>query len=150
MRRHRKPRHGEGTAWLVVDRVEGDYLCYWYTGTGDGYLVAHARTASAEDAVAWGRQRTPRVRIRTPDSRTYWAGTTPTPQGFAHTWTQPNAVNTVRPPRAVAAPSSPGPTDELTPGPTNPSAPRRAADSAPRPAPAGRRRPGNVTGGAPC
>jgi hypothetical protein len=86
MRRQRRPRHGDGTAWLVVDRVNGDYLCYWYTGTGEGHLVEHARAASAEEAVAWGRRRTPRVRIRTADARTYWAGTAPAPERFTNSW----------------------------------------------------------------
>ncbi len=43
----RRKRHGDGTAWLVADRLEGDYLCYWYAGTGDGHLVESARVASA-------------------------------------------------------------------------------------------------------
>jgi hypothetical protein len=93
MRRHRQPRHGEGTAWLVVDRITGDYLCYWYTGTGDGHLVEQARAASAEEAVAWGRQRTPLVRIRTTDAATLWAGTGPRPEGFARSWTQDDPAN---------------------------------------------------------
>src|SRR5439155_322896 len=70
MRRHRRPRHGDGTASLVADRAKGDYLCYWYTGTGDARLVEHARAASAEEAIAWGRDRTARVRIRTAEART--------------------------------------------------------------------------------
>jgi hypothetical protein len=88
MRRHGPPRQGDGTAWLVVDRITGDYHCYWYTGTADDRLVEYARAASAEEAVAWGRQRTPLVRIRTPDARTFWAGTAPRPEGFVRTWTQ--------------------------------------------------------------
>jgi len=112
MRRHRRARYGDGTAWLVADRVECDYLCYWYTGTGGGHLVEHARAASAEEAVAWGRQRTPRVRIRTADARTSWAGTTPTPEGFAHAWTQPDTANIVFPPHSKAGSLSPGLADE--------------------------------------
>jgi hypothetical protein len=102
MRRHGQPQHGDGTAWLVVDCVTGDYLCYWYTGTADDRLVEHARVASAEEAVAWGRRRTPRVRIRTPDARTFWAGTAPRPEGFVRTWTQDDAVNAVFPPHTLA------------------------------------------------
>jgi hypothetical protein len=86
MRRLAKLRHGDGTAWLVVGRPSGDYLCYWYTGTNDGHLVEHKRVATAADAVAWGRLRTSRVRIRTPDARTYWAGTAPRPATFTSTW----------------------------------------------------------------
>jgi len=88
MRRHGQPRHPDGTVWLVADRVTGDFLCYWYSGTVDGRLVEHARAASAGEAVAWGRQRTPLVRIRTADALTFWAGTAPRPEGFVRTWTQ--------------------------------------------------------------
>lgn len=87
MSRERPSQYGNGTAWLVVDRSNGEYLCYWYAGTNDGHPVERARVASAADAVAWGRRRSPSVRIRTGDSRTYWAGTAPRPGGFDHTWT---------------------------------------------------------------
>jgi len=103
MRRDRRPGYGDGTARLVVDRVNGDYLCYWYTGTGDARLVENARVPSAADAVAWGRTRSPRVRIRTADAVTYWAGTTPRPEGFAHTWTPPGAANAAVSPRGDVA-----------------------------------------------
>jgi hypothetical protein len=69
--------------------AKGDYLCYWYTGTGEAHLVEQARAANAEEAIGWGRDRTSRVRIRTADARSYWAGTTPTPEGFARTWEGP-------------------------------------------------------------
>jgi cytidine deaminase len=91
MRRHPKSRRGDGTAWLVVDRRTGDYDCSWYAGADDGWLVEQARVASASDAVAWGLLRTPRVRIRTADARTFWAGTAPRPEGFSETWTAPPA-----------------------------------------------------------
>ena len=91
MRRHRRLRHGDGTAWLVVDRSNGDYLCYWYAGGNDDRLVEQARVASASDAVAWGALRTSRVRIRTADACTYWAGTGPRPEGFTRTWTDTSA-----------------------------------------------------------
>lgn len=83
----RTPQHGDGTACLVVDRSNGGQLCYCYDGTNDGHPVERARVAGAADAVAWGRLRSPSVRIRTGDSRTYWAGTAPRPGGFDHTWT---------------------------------------------------------------
>jgi cytidine deaminase len=84
--RRRRARTGDGTAWLVVDQVNGEYLCYWYAGPSGSELMEHARVANASDAVAWGRLRTSRVRIRTPDNSTSWAGTAPRPQGFNHTW----------------------------------------------------------------
>ena len=84
MRRHRKPQQGDGTAWVVVDRLNGDYLCHWYASSNDGHLVEHARVASASDAVAWGRLRKSRARIRTADARTYLGrDRTQTPRGHA-------------------------------------------------------------------
>ena len=91
MRPRRSPRHGDGTAWLVVDRCNGDYLCYWYAGVDDAHLVERARARTRADALAWGRRRTSRVRIRTAESLTYWAGTGARPQGFTRTWTDPVA-----------------------------------------------------------
>ena len=87
MRPQRSPRHGDGTAWLVVDRRNGDYLCYWYAGLDDAHLVERARARTRADALAWGRRRTSRVRIRTAESFTYWAGTASRPQGFIRTRT---------------------------------------------------------------
>lgn len=148
MRRHRRPRHGDGTAWLVADRARGDYLCYWYTGTGDAHLVEHARAASAEDAIAWGRDRTPRVRIRTAEARSYWAGTIPTPEGFAHTWTQSDTVSVVPPPCAEAPPSSPGPATEFAgPAPAVPSRITQLQPPDPRPLVGAGQAP---SGGSPC
>jgi hypothetical protein len=73
MTRHRKPRHGEGTAWLVSARSDSDYLCYWYTGTNDGRLAEQARVAGTSEALAWGRLRTPSVRIRTAEGESTMA-----------------------------------------------------------------------------
>jgi hypothetical protein len=92
VRRHRKPRPGDGTAWLVADVEHGDYLCYWYTGRKDGRLVEHARAATATGAVAWGRLRTNRVRIRPFDACTYWAGSAAKPEGLNHTWPEPEGT----------------------------------------------------------
>jgi len=148
MRRHRRPRHGDGTASLVADRAKGDYLCYWYTGTGDARLVEHARAASAEDAIAWGRDRTARVRIRTAEARTYWAGTAPTPEGFAHTWTKPDTVSVIHPRSFEAAPVSPGPASETRRSCfRHPIADPKHPGRAPRPS-IGVGRP--TSGGAPC
>jgi hypothetical protein len=88
MSKRREARRGEGTAWLVADRLTDDFYCYWYTGTNDGQLVEQAGPWSANDAVAWGRDRSPRVRIRTRDGQTEWAGTAPRPATFTASWGQ--------------------------------------------------------------
>lgn len=90
MSRHREPRHTDGTAWLVADRLKGGYLCYLYTGPADDHLVARAYVPSASDAIGWGQRRTSRVRIRTADGHTSWAGTAPRPEGITSTWTEPD------------------------------------------------------------
>ena len=82
----RGAREGDGTAWLVADRARGDFLCYWFVGPSDQRVAEQARAASADEAVAWGRSRTTRVRVRTDDGRSYWAGSAPRPDGFQHTW----------------------------------------------------------------
>ena len=56
------PARGCGTAWLLEDRERGDYICSWYAGPSDGRLAERSA------------------------SRTYWAGSAPRPEGFAHTW----------------------------------------------------------------
>ena len=85
-RQPRTAREGDGTAWLVADRAHGDFLCYWFVGPSDQRVAEQARAASADEAVAWGRLRTTRVRIRTDDGCSYWAGSAPQPEGFRHTW----------------------------------------------------------------
>ena len=91
-RRHSRPRDGEGTAWLVADRARGDFICYWYVGRTDDHLEQQARAATAEDAVAWGRARSARVRIRTAGGCSQGAGVAPRPEGMSHTWTTPMAA----------------------------------------------------------
>jgi hypothetical protein len=86
MRTRRGERRGQGTAWLVADRSNGHFNCYWYTGTNDGQLIERADAATTEDAVAWGRARSPRVRIRTRDGEAQWAGTETRPETFAVGW----------------------------------------------------------------
>jgi len=90
----RTPRRGDGTAWLVADRARGDYLCYWYVGPNDQRVGERARVASAEEAVAWGQERTTRVRIRTDDGDSYWAGSAPRPEGFGRTWGETESEGT--------------------------------------------------------
>jgi hypothetical protein len=73
---------------LVFD-AGGDlyqYQCYWFGGSGGDHLIERTRAATAADAVKWATARTPRSRIRLSDHRTYWAGTSPNPGGFAGTW----------------------------------------------------------------
>lgn len=93
----RRKRHGDGTVWLVAHRPEGDYLCYWYVGTGDGHLAESARVANAPAAVAWGRLRTPRVRLSTGDGCSQWAGTADRPAGFTTTWMGSDTTVAARP-----------------------------------------------------
>ena len=79
---HRPP----GTAHLVYDQAADVYQCYWFGGRSTDHLLEHTEVATAADAVAWAEARTPRARIRLPDHRTYWAGTGPSPGGFAGIW----------------------------------------------------------------
>lgn len=88
-RHQRRPRHGDGTAWLVADGAQGDFACYWYVGRAGDHLGEQARAATADEAVAWGCARTTRVRIRTLDGCSQWAGAAPRPEGLSHTWTSP-------------------------------------------------------------
>jgi hypothetical protein len=71
---------------LVVDRRTGEYLCSWYAGKHEAHLVDHARVADAPAAVAWGLERTPKVRIRGTDALTHWAGSAARPPAFESTW----------------------------------------------------------------
>lgn len=79
-----------GIAWLVADTMEpAGFHCYWYTGRAEDHLREQAHVFGEASAVAWGRRRTPRVRIRTADRRSSWAGSAPRPAGVGHTWTDP-------------------------------------------------------------
>jgi hypothetical protein len=86
MKRGRAARRGEGMAWLVADSANDEFMCYWYFGAGGDRLAEHARVASEGGAVAWGRERSTRVRLRATDGRTYWAGSDPKPDAIAHMW----------------------------------------------------------------
>jgi hypothetical protein len=90
-RYRRLPRHGDGTAWLVADRARGDFVCYLYVGPAGDHLGEQSRQATAEEAVAWGRARTTRVRIRTVDGCSQWAGAASRPEGLFQTWRSPSA-----------------------------------------------------------
>jgi hypothetical protein len=82
-----------GTAQLVYDQAADVYQCYWFGGPADDHLIEHMEVATAAEAVAWAEGRTPRARIRLPDHRTYWAGASPSPGGFAGVW-KPSASPT--------------------------------------------------------
>ena len=95
MSRH-KARTGDGAAWLVSDRAEpAGFHCYWYTGRAEDHLAEHEHVVGETDAVAWGRARTPRVRIRTADTHSAWAGSAPRPAGIDLTWINPSALEGV-------------------------------------------------------
>jgi hypothetical protein len=83
---------GQGIASLVFDTANDSYQCYWLVGPAQDHLIDHYLAPSAIDAVEWARSRTSRARIRLPDHRTYWAGTDPTPGGFAGTWKPAHAA----------------------------------------------------------
>jgi len=85
----RRLRDAEGSAWLVADRAHGGFVCYWYTGRAGDHLGEQTRVANAEEAVAWGRARSSRVRIRTAEGSGQWAGAAPRPEGMSHTWSAP-------------------------------------------------------------
>jgi hypothetical protein len=88
---------GQGTAWIVYDAGRGCYHCYWLVGPADDHVIERATKPGAADAVEWARSRTTRARIRLPDHRSYWAGTDPSPPGFAGTWTPVSPPATLRP-----------------------------------------------------
>lgn len=90
---------GQGTVWLVHDAARDCYHCYWLVGRPNDHLIEGGTEPSAADAVSWARARTPRARIRLADHRTYWAGTDPTPPGFAGTWTPSGPPTTLPPSR---------------------------------------------------
>jgi hypothetical protein len=82
----------DGAAWLVADRARGDYVCYQYNGPAEDHLLAQDRATTAQAAVAWGRERTTRVRIRTAGGHTYWAGADAKPAGIPSSWTDREVV----------------------------------------------------------
>jgi hypothetical protein len=78
-----------GMASIVFDRGRNDYLCYWYNGANGGNrLLGQAHAPTASQAIDWGRARTPKVRIRMGDAKTYWAGRGAAPAGFAGVWSE--------------------------------------------------------------
>ena len=99
----RRARRDRGTVWLVADRLRGDYACYRYVGRNGDHLAESARQDTTAHALEWGRARAGRVRIRTTEARTYWAGTAPRPDGLSYSWPEPAADLSAR-----AAPSVDG------------------------------------------
>ena len=65
---------------------EGGFVCYWYGGPGSSSLIEQRRAPTAARALEWGRARTPRVQIRMPNQRVYWAGTDPRPPDIDEDW----------------------------------------------------------------
>ena len=64
---------GRSTAWLVADQDNRE---------------GQPRATTATLAMGWARVRVSQARSRMPDHRTFWAGTGPTPPGFAGTWVE--------------------------------------------------------------
>jgi hypothetical protein len=95
MTRDRGPYRANGTVWLVADKTTDTFNCYWY-GPGDG-LAEQARSATEVSAVAWGRARSDRVRLRAVNHRTYWAGSAARPAGITYTWQPPTTTDRVAP-----------------------------------------------------
>lgn len=81
----RRPNLATGTVWLAFDAGDGlyRYRCDWFGGPVDGHLLEQAGVAAQADAAARGLERSPSVRIRLPDHRTYWAGLVPDPGALA-------------------------------------------------------------------
>ena len=96
MSRNHAPRRGDGTVWLVADRLQDDYLCYWYVGRKGDHLAESTRQPTASQALDWGRLRSGRVRIRTAAARTYWAGTESRPESLSHDWPEPTSAGAAR------------------------------------------------------
>jgi hypothetical protein len=94
---------GQGTAWIAFDAGHDTYRCDWLVGKADDHLLERTDVASAAEAVAWARSRTGRARIRLADHRTYWAGTDPSPAGFAGTW-DPEMSSSALQPSVAAGP----------------------------------------------
>jgi hypothetical protein len=77
---------GRGTVWIAADRAPSgtlEWFGYWDIEP-DGaprHLEDGPRWQRPEDAVAWGRERTPRVLIRLDEVGGYWwAGIGPPPR----------------------------------------------------------------------
>ena len=98
---------GQGTAWLVHDAARDCYHCHWLVGPSTDHLIERAMHPSAADAVEWAGVRTPRARIRLADHRTYWAGTGPTPPGFAGIWAPASRPTSLLPPAVPGETGSP-------------------------------------------
>ncbi len=85
---------GRGTVFVHPDIVSGQrvWTGYWErssgTGSGEpaGILEEAPSWPAVEDAVAWGRMRTPRVVVVDAEGSTAWAGTTPGPADMPE-WT---------------------------------------------------------------
>jgi cytidine deaminase len=77
-----REHHGRGTVFVHPDMAGGDrvWTGYWERSSGAdgepaGILEEAPNWPRAEDAVAWGRARTPRVVVVDAEGATFWAGT---------------------------------------------------------------------------
>jgi hypothetical protein len=83
--------------YLSFNDEDGKYGGYWDLGPdGPAALEECPRTASAVEAVRWGRERAPVVMIRPEDDqgRYYWAGVEPPTGEFAvlPVWRDPGDI----------------------------------------------------------
>ncbi|GAB2609844.1 hypothetical protein Aab01nite_23910 [Paractinoplanes abujensis] len=84
---------GRGTVFVHPDLSGGEtvWTCYWERSGGNtdaekGVLEEGPNFASAAQAVAWGRVRTPRIVVVDADGALAWAGEGPAPEGIPATW----------------------------------------------------------------
>jgi cytidine deaminase len=84
---------GRGTVFVHPDMAGGEQVWtgYWErsTGAGDepaGILEEAPNWPAADEAVAWGRARTPRVVVVAADGATFWAGTGDPPSEIPDRW----------------------------------------------------------------
>lgn len=81
-----------GLVCLVRDEHSGQFDCYWYRGRQEDHLVEQASCEDQSSAIAWGRARSGRVRVR--DHRqTAWAGSDSVDDGQTLTWNSSSQMN---------------------------------------------------------
>jgi cytidine deaminase len=81
---------GQGTVFIHPDSVAGQLVWtgYWQPPDGGAGILEEAPTWPDQDqAVAWGRARTPRVVVVDAEGRSYWAGDGNPPAEVSERWT---------------------------------------------------------------